>query len=255
MPQSVSRDMARDLGQIDAARWAARARSSRCATSDRRSSIRRFMRSAWLRIRPRNFSRALASFLGRALERFDEARERGERGAQFMAGIGDEIGAHAFDLLFAGEVARAMTSGAAMRSADQATQRPRSCAAAERAFRSRRGRRLAAADGGHRFENGGRADGRSEVLARRIASSISRAGSLATITMPSAVQHQTGSGSARRRCEERRYQPALPAALGRVRCAVPLLKGHNSARIDGSDRIACNCTAAMTDLRPGTRAA
>ena len=31
---------------------------------------------------------------GRAFQRLDEARERGQRGAQFMAGIGDEIGAH-----------------------------------------------------------------------------------------------------------------------------------------------------------------
>ena len=44
--------------------------------------------------------------LGRALQRLDEAEQRGERGAQFMAGIGDEIGAHALDLLLARQVAQ-----------------------------------------------------------------------------------------------------------------------------------------------------
>ena len=40
----------------------------------------------------------------RTLERFDEARQRGQRRAQFMAGIGHEIRAHALDLLFARQI-------------------------------------------------------------------------------------------------------------------------------------------------------
>ena len=42
--------------------------------------------------------------LGRTLQGLDEAEKRGERRAQFMAGIGHEIGAHALDLLFARQV-------------------------------------------------------------------------------------------------------------------------------------------------------
>ena len=33
----------------------------------------------------------------RALQRFDEAEQRGKRRAQFVAGIGDEVGAHFLD--------------------------------------------------------------------------------------------------------------------------------------------------------------
>ena len=36
-------------------------------------------------------------FLGRPLQRIDETRQRGQRRAQFVAGIGDEIGAHFLD--------------------------------------------------------------------------------------------------------------------------------------------------------------
>ena len=35
--------------------------------------------------------------LGGALQRLDEAEQRGERRAQFVAGIGDEVGAHFLD--------------------------------------------------------------------------------------------------------------------------------------------------------------
>ena len=42
--------------------------------------------------------------LGRALQRFDEAQERGQRRAQFVACMGDEIGAHALGLLLARQV-------------------------------------------------------------------------------------------------------------------------------------------------------
>ena len=34
---------------------------------------------------------------GRPAQRLDEAGDRGERGAQFVAGVGDEVGAHAVD--------------------------------------------------------------------------------------------------------------------------------------------------------------
>ena len=44
--------------------------------------------------------------LGGTLDRFEEAREGGERGSQLMAGIGHEIGTHALDLLFARQVAQ-----------------------------------------------------------------------------------------------------------------------------------------------------
>ena len=74
--------------------------------SESRSSIRRFMRSAWLRMRPRNRTCAFSSLLRGSLHGFDEARKRGERRAQFMAGIGHEIGAHALDLLLARQVAQ-----------------------------------------------------------------------------------------------------------------------------------------------------
>ena len=51
-------------------------------------------------------SRALGVRLGRALQRLDESREGRERRAQLVAGIGDEVGAHALDLLFARQVAQ-----------------------------------------------------------------------------------------------------------------------------------------------------
>ncbi len=62
------------------------------------------MRSAWIRMRPRNFSRAASSFLAAPCSVSMKPEKRGKRGAQFMAGIGDEIGAHALDLLFARQV-------------------------------------------------------------------------------------------------------------------------------------------------------
>jgi len=39
----------------------------------------------------------LASYLGRPLQRIDEARQRKPAAAQFMTGIGDEVGAHFLD--------------------------------------------------------------------------------------------------------------------------------------------------------------
>ena len=42
---------------------------------------------------------------GGALEGFDEAAQRGERGAQFVAGVGDEVGAHLGELVLLGKVA------------------------------------------------------------------------------------------------------------------------------------------------------
>ena len=39
----------------------------------------------------------LGIVLGRALQRVDEAGQRGERRAQLVAGIGDEVGAHLLD--------------------------------------------------------------------------------------------------------------------------------------------------------------
>ena len=52
------------------------------------------------RLRVHDAEKALARLgvvLGRALQRIDEARQRRQRRAQFMAGIGDEVGAHFLD--------------------------------------------------------------------------------------------------------------------------------------------------------------
>ncbi len=65
--------------------------------SDNRSSISRAIRVAWVCMMPRKRSRALDVVFCRALQRVDEARQRRQRRAQFMAGIGDEIGAHFLD--------------------------------------------------------------------------------------------------------------------------------------------------------------
>ncbi len=44
--------------------------------------------------------------LRRALQRFDEAEQRGQRRAQLVAGVGDEVGAHPLDLARLGEIAQ-----------------------------------------------------------------------------------------------------------------------------------------------------
>ena len=65
--------------------------------SDSRSSISRAMRVACPCMMARNLARATASSLAVPLQRLDEAEQRRERRAQFMAGIGDEVGAHFLD--------------------------------------------------------------------------------------------------------------------------------------------------------------
>ena len=67
------------------------------ATSDRRSSISRRIRRAWSSMTFRNFSDACRIVARRPEQRLDKAGQRGERRPQLMAGIGDEIGAHAGD--------------------------------------------------------------------------------------------------------------------------------------------------------------
>ena len=54
----------------------------------------------------RKRSRAPGSLLGAALQRLDEAAQRGERRPELVARIGDEIGAHLVDALALGEVAQ-----------------------------------------------------------------------------------------------------------------------------------------------------
>ena len=83
--------------------------AGRCAfisirDSDRRSSISRLMRVAWSCMMSGSGSRAVGVVAGRPLQRLDEAGERGERRAQLMAGIGDEIDADAVDAPLLGEV-------------------------------------------------------------------------------------------------------------------------------------------------------
>ena len=65
--------------------------------SDNRSSISRAIRVAWACMMPRKALARLGVVLGRPLQRIDEARQRRQRRAQFMAGIGDEVGAHFLD--------------------------------------------------------------------------------------------------------------------------------------------------------------
>ena len=43
--------------------------------------------------------------LGRPLQRLDEAAQRGQRGPQLVAGVGDEIGAHAREPVLLAQVA------------------------------------------------------------------------------------------------------------------------------------------------------
>ena len=65
--------------------------------SDSRSSISRAMRVACVFMMARKRSRASASSRAEPMQRVDEARERRERRAQFVARIGDEVGAHLLD--------------------------------------------------------------------------------------------------------------------------------------------------------------
>ena len=64
------------------------------------------MRRPCSRMMARNFSRALRVGLRRALQGLDETEQRGQRRAQFVAGVGDEIGAHALDAARLREVAK-----------------------------------------------------------------------------------------------------------------------------------------------------
>ncbi len=62
------------------------------------------MRVAWSRMILRNRSRACGVLAGRPLEGLDEADEGGERRAELMAGIGDEIDADTLAPLPFGQV-------------------------------------------------------------------------------------------------------------------------------------------------------
>jgi hypothetical protein len=73
--------------------------------SDSRSSISRAMRPVWSCMILRNWSRAFASSRAGPRKRLDEAGDRRQRRAQFVAGIGDEVGAHAVDAAYLALVA------------------------------------------------------------------------------------------------------------------------------------------------------
>ena len=71
------------------------------------------MRSAWPRMRFEEFVPRRLVAPRRALQGLNEARERGQGCAQFMAGIGDKIRAHALDLLFARQILEHEKNGGA----------------------------------------------------------------------------------------------------------------------------------------------
>ncbi len=93
--RSVSTHFARDLRRDRRDRTAARARRVRSATATSRSSISRRMRSACTCIMPRKRSRSCGVVARGAGNGFDQQRQRRQRRAQFVAGVGEEIGAHA----------------------------------------------------------------------------------------------------------------------------------------------------------------
>ncbi len=64
------------------------------------------MRSAWVRMRTKEILAGRLIVAGRPVERVDEAHERCQWRAQFVRGIGDEIGAHTLKLLLAGQIAQ-----------------------------------------------------------------------------------------------------------------------------------------------------
>ena len=101
---------------------------------------------------------------GGTLHGLDEAGQRGQRRAQLVAGIGHEIGPHALDLLFAGEIAEHQQRGTAQRrhmDIEAAGQR--------HAHFELHAMRLGPADGGmHRLQQGGRADRRRQMMAKGI---------------------------------------------------------------------------------------
>ena len=148
---------------------------------------------------PRNFSRAAGSSLRRPLQRLDEAEQRRERRAQFVAGIGDEIGAHLLHAAQRREVVEShsrMSHGALRRRprAGPASRRPRTIG---RAVRARRIRHVAAhavrrRGGWHRPASGIRKL-ISAGSPRRNAGAMPAAVSLNAITRPSAIQHDCGA--------------------------------------------------------------
>ena len=108
------RERVDDMGDEKPRSTGVSGRRCRCCSmrdSDSRSSTSRAMRCAWSRMMARKRSRASASSLGGAVQRLDEAEQRGERRAQLVAGVGDEIDAHALDAPRLGQIAQAHHGG------------------------------------------------------------------------------------------------------------------------------------------------
>ena len=92
-PSTTCRMMATSSTRVSGRRCAL----SSMRDSDSRSSIRRAMRVACACMIARNRVARRRIVARRALQGLDEARQRGQRRAQFVAGIGDEVGAHLLD--------------------------------------------------------------------------------------------------------------------------------------------------------------
>ena len=192
------------------------------------------MRSACSLMTLRKRSRASASSLAAALQRLDKAAQGGQRRAQLVAGVGDEIGAHAGEPVLLRQVAKGDQQrriGAAL-SADRgvpaspATAAPpaRADAARPRATaESRAPRRLppAARDRGHRRDVPAAPAGAEQLLGRAIG----------VQDLPGAIERHRGFGHRvhhhaprvdRWRRRFGRNQPCACFAVCRRRSAPPM---------------------------------